>query len=42
MVKYSLVELRMLILYYTIEKICSDGEFILSITFLVFIYIKDY
>ena len=43
MVKYSFIERHMVIPYNTIEgKYRSDGEFILSITFLVLIYLKDY
>ena len=41
--KYSLVEIRMVILYDTIEvKYLSDRRFILSVTFIVLIYLKDY
>ena len=41
--KYSLVELRMVIPYDTIEgKYRSDGKIILSVNFLVIVYLKYY
>ena len=41
--KYSLVEICMIIPYDTIEgQYLSDRKFILSVTFIVLIYLKDY
>ena len=43
MVKYSLVERRMVIPYNNIEeKYCSGSEFILYVNFIALIYLKHY